>query len=380
LEAAVAAAAVAVIAARVRAITADLTDAFQWVVAAPGRWATARFYAAARLRAVPVRLAETVGPQLVRAASLGAKQVGVPLPAGYDPTVRPQVRAVLDRVDETVRQRLRDTARTVTDDRIDTPAQLAQVVARVEAVPVTARARVEDVVARTVGDGAHAAVYGARAGGGVGVGRAGGGEPAEPEVKARRVADVARPKPKPAPEPKPKAEPKAKPEPKAEPAPKPKAEPAPKEPEPTPEAKPEEPAKPEKPPLPALDLVWWSERRACIACESIAGALPDQDGLYRPILQVPRPDPYITEGVIPPAHPSCRCRLVPATPGLADALRREAQREVAYGWSAYDSLRSRLGATDLLLRGGASRLPKTVVERARKAVDNGEFTQPPPPR
>ena len=85
LEAALAAAAVAVIASRVRGIVADLTDAFQWAVTAPGRWATARFYAAARLRAVPVRLAETVGPQLARAATLGARQVGVPLPASARP-------------------------------------------------------------------------------------------------------------------------------------------------------------------------------------------------------------------------------------------------------------------------------------------------------
>jgi hypothetical protein len=334
LEAAIAAAAVAVITSRVAAIARDLTVAFaRWGSSSPGRWAAARRDAAARLRSVPVRVSETVAPQLWRAARLGARQAGVPLPDGYDPAVRERVRESLDRVDDTVRDRLRDVARAVADAQVTTPAQLEEVTGRVEAVASTARARVEDVVARTVADGAHAAVYGQ-----------------EPPEDSRPVGD----------------EEEA-----------PVAADGDEEP-----PAPDEPAEPAGPAAPALDLTWWSERDACLACASLAGALPGQDGLYRQVLAVTRASPRLTdEGCIPPLHPHCRCRLVPATPGLADALRREAQREVAYGWSAYDSLGSRLRAADLLVGLDGLLVPKTVVRRARGSVRQGRFSEPqPPPR
>jgi hypothetical protein len=319
LEAAIAAAAVAVIAARVARIVADLRDAFtQWATSSPARWATARVYVSAQMRSIPVRLTEALTPQLWRAAELGARQAGAVLPGGYDPATQYRVREMLDGIDTAVTARIRAAARAVDTGRIDTPARLAQVTAKVDAVASTARARVEDTVARAVADGAHAAMYGA---------------------------------PTPATQP------------------------------------PEEPVGGGDQPsqdataAPGTDLVWWSERRACLACTSLAGSTPGPDGLCRPVLQVSaRVSPYIAAGVIPPAHPNCRCRLVPATPGLADALLREGQREVAYGWSQYDSLRSRLRAADLLVRAGGSRLPKTVVGRARTAVQEGRFEQPLPPR
>jgi hypothetical protein len=54
-------------------------------------------------------------------------------------------------------------------------------------------------------------------------------------------------------------------------------------------------------------------------------------------------------------------------------LKREAQRSVARGFSGYDSKPARLRAADRLLR-HPTLLPKTVVERARRDVKRGAFS------
>jgi hypothetical protein len=118
------------------------------------------------------------------------------------------------------------------------------------------------------------------------------------------------------------------------------------------------------------------ERNACLACQSMCGSVPDEDGLFRPVHEyTARLLPWLRDGVeAVPLHPRCRCRIVPATEGLVDALRREAEREVARGESAYDSLPARLAAVDRVLKMG-TRLPKSVKARAARDLARGEFSR-----
>jgi hypothetical protein len=53
---------------------------------------------------------------------------------------------------------------------------------------------------------------------------------------------------------------------------------------------------------------------------------------------------------------------------MPEALRREAQRSVARGWSEYASEPARLRAASRLVQQGATLLPKSVIETARDAV------------
>jgi hypothetical protein len=123
-------------------------------------------------------------------------------------------------------------------------------------------------------------------------------------------------------------------------------------------------------------VTWWTEPGACLSCQSMAGSTPGEDGLFRPVrIFAPRIIPWLPEGIEgPPAHGSCRCHCAPATPGLVDALRREAEREVARGESVYDSLPARLKAVDRLLAARSSRIPKSVRERAARDRARGGFS------
>lgn len=127
-----------------------------------------------------------------------------------------------------------------------------------------------------------------------------------------------------------------------------------------------------------MDLVWVAERNACLHCLAYSGLTtsPGQDfptGLTfadKPINT--RPVPY------PPLHPNCRCRvrLSGPTDTAPAALRREAERSVARGWSGYASERARLSAADRLVsRAAGTRLPRTVVARARRDVARRRFSQ-----
>lgn len=129
-----------------------------------------------------------------------------------------------------------------------------------------------------------------------------------------------------------------------------------------------------------VGLCWYTERGSCLSCASMAGATQGDDGLFRPVrVFAPRIIPWLPAGVAScPAHGGCRCHLAPATPGLADALRREAEREVARGESEYDSLPARLRAVDRLLAGRTSRIPKSVRERAATDRARGSFSRPRP--
>lgn len=116
------------------------------------------------------------------------------------------------------------------------------------------------------------------------------------------------------------------------------------------------------------DRVWWAEPSACLSCASMSGSVAKPGGLFYPVtVLTDRLIPWLADGITgPEAHGSCRCHTALATAGLPDALAREAERAVAKGESAYDSLPARLRAVSLLLRSG-HRLPKSV--RARAATD-----------
>jgi hypothetical protein len=126
-----------------------------------------------------------------------------------------------------------------------------------------------------------------------------------------------------------------------------------------------------------LPLVVVTERDACLSCTSMAGATTGTDGLFRPVRTfAARIVPWLPDGVTaPPFHRSCRCQLQVATEGLADALRREAERSVARGESAYDSLPARLRAVDRLLAASTSRLPASVRRRAAEDRARGRFSR-----
>lgn len=128
-----------------------------------------------------------------------------------------------------------------------------------------------------------------------------------------------------------------------------------------------------------MDLVIVAERDACLSCQSMAGATTTADGgMFRPVrVYTNRLMPWLRDGVeTVPLHRRCRCRVAVATPGLADGLRREAERSVARGQSAYDSLPARLRAVDRVLAApGSSRLPKSVRDRAARDRARGEFSR-----
>jgi hypothetical protein len=134
------------------------------------------------------------------------------------------------------------------------------------------------------------------------------------------------------------------------------------------------------------ELLWVAERDACRMCLAMSGAVshlwefnPVDATRFggRPIT----PWPAGSALVSPPAHPNCRCRVTPwlgSAPGytgadLPAALKREAQRSILTGWRLpSESESARLAAAHLLLSRGNT-LPKSVQDRARRAVAIGHF-------
>lgn len=130
--------------------------------------------------------------------------------------------------------------------------------------------------------------------------------------------------------------------------------------------------------------LWVSERDACVNCLKYAGQIvkKGEDWTSGQSWDPNQVDKN-AKGVRPPLHPHCRCRPVPwnpawAKPGevsLPEAVAREAQRSVARGFSlASESNASRVRALKELLSGSPD-LPKTVLERARRDLKNGEFAR-----
>lgn len=132
----------------------------------------------------------------------------------------------------------------------------------------------------------------------------------------------------------------------------------------------------------AAQKVWVAERDACVRCAAYSGQVANEDadfpaGLSWDPKQRGRGEPLSG----PPLHPHCRCRPAPwkdewAEPGVAsmpEALRREAWRSIARGWSLpTESNAARVRAARELLRTGV-RLPKSVLEFADRAVRAGRF-------
>lgn len=131
------------------------------------------------------------------------------------------------------------------------------------------------------------------------------------------------------------------------------------------------------------DVLWVPERGACLTCLAYSGLIAKAGSLFPAgkTFGDPGKGSVKDDTPGPPAHPNCRCRLVPWLGSTAnvgsvefpDALKREAQRAVLRG-TAYDSKAARLRAADRLLVRG-TRLPKTVVTRAQRAVQAGRFAR-----
>jgi hypothetical protein len=158
-------------------------------------------------------------------------------------------------------------------------------------------------------------------------------------------------------------------------------------------------------------LLWVAERDACVICLALSGSLCDpgvgegfdEDATFGKPGSAPPIWPYGMPLMSPPRHPHCRCHpemwFGPSTPifgpqdnaiyhnpavaagvDLPAALRREAKRSILRGWSLpSESLTERINAADRLLAVGAG-MPRTVEERAAKAVHNRRFTDRELPR
>lgn len=133
-----------------------------------------------------------------------------------------------------------------------------------------------------------------------------------------------------------------------------------------------------------MRVVWVAERNACLVCLGLSGHVIDpnsgdgfdEEATFGKRGSVPAVWPFGMPLMSPPRHPNCRCRLriiAADNTAVPEALRREAERSVARGWSAHDSRKARLGAAGRLVQ-RANRLPRTVNERAAKNVAEGRFS------
>lgn len=173
-------------------------------------------------------------------------------------------------------------------------------------------------------------------------------------------------------------------------------------------------------------LLWIAERDACLACTALSGHVVDAGKPFPDGTQFGRQRGAFAPVTEPGLHPNCRCRVTPwrghdavaaeasahdwaaqiaearargdraaeaaarklaaqarpaAATDLPTALRREAERAVFRGDSAFDTERARLQAADrLLLRVGAHRtapsgwrVPTAVKAKARAAIKRGSF-------
>lgn len=129
--------------------------------------------------------------------------------------------------------------------------------------------------------------------------------------------------------------------------------------------------------LGAQGTVWVAERDACVSCVALSGQVARFGETFDGSMTW-GDKPLAWEGFNgkPPRHPHCRCRLVPWDGGqeTPNALKREAERSIARGWSLpTESNAARLRALDRLLREPGTRLPPSVVRRAREALAGKNF-------
>jgi hypothetical protein len=125
--------------------------------------------------------------------------------------------------------------------------------------------------------------------------------------------------------------------------------------------------------------IWIAEPGACLTCLAYAGHVAEPGEDFPAGLTFGDKSTVSEPLNAPPAHPNCRCRAEPYlghSPdfgiSLPNALKREAQRQVALGRSDYASEKARLRAADRLLRTPTG-LPEIVKIRGRNAVRAGRF-------
>lgn len=128
--------------------------------------------------------------------------------------------------------------------------------------------------------------------------------------------------------------------------------------------------------------LWIAERDACVNCAAYAGLTVAANATFPAGLSWdPNQRGRVPALDAPPLHPNCRCRVVAwndswaeeGVTSMPDAVRREARRSVARGWSLpTESGAARIRAARELLRAGAG-LPRSVEEFARLAVQAGRF-------
>ena len=326
LEAAAVAAVTAALAARLAVIVGDLRDAFTaWAGTNPARWRIARQDAARELRGIQVNLAPAITRVLTQAARLGAAQAaataGLPAPGRTAPPSAPAPPTL-----PTMPIPRRQPATTHLPPGHDPTADplIADAIDKVDAA-VTAKLEVAAArLEERVDTPAQLEDAIGRVDAATGEAKATTGDAVARSVQGgiKAVADAQ-----------------------------------------------------------GMGRVWvLGSRDACLHCQGMAGSVAAPDGLFREVRQFAAKSlPWVADGVDkPPLHRSCRCTTMPDTAGLADSLRREAERDVARGWSAYDSLPARLKALDAILR--RSRLPKSVVERAATDRRRGAFSSRHKPR
>lgn len=134
----------------------------------------------------------------------------------------------------------------------------------------------------------------------------------------------------------------------------------------------------------ALDArgLWVSEPDACVRCLAYAGRLADRDGRFPGGLSLDPAQRSTTVAALdgPPAHPNCRCRLVPwrdewahGGTALPDLLRAQALRSVAMGRARpSESNAARIRAARYLLAQRGS-IPDRLRRHAQSAVAAGHF-------
>lgn len=129
-----------------------------------------------------------------------------------------------------------------------------------------------------------------------------------------------------------------------------------------------------------LSRLWIGERDACLHCLAYFGHIADAGELFPTGLTYAR-KPLTGRLPNPPLHPHCRCRIVVWDRAWGreypDALKREAMRSVARGWSLEsESNAARLDAAGRLLlriQGDTKALPASVQDYAKKSVERGAF-------
>lgn len=136
-----------------------------------------------------------------------------------------------------------------------------------------------------------------------------------------------------------------------------------------------------------LALIWVSERDSCVVCTALNGEVVDPGDTFDVSATFGTEAPVAVWPIEnhlphPPRHNHCRCRCEAhdrRDTGVVDALKREAKRSIVKGWSTdSESGQVRRRAAEALLARGAG-LPRTVEDRARRAVKSKDVFGGPVP-